>query len=720
MADSDNIIDRRLAEESGLVESKAKAGPVPPSYKVVGDSRVPVSASTGSLWKSRRNQALQKRRRLDVHTAWNEAIEYYLNNQHRHRDATAGNRPGNRRFRRYLGESRFSETENVIYSNTKALVPLIYAKNPEAEFTSNKKQDDQSKAEVRRLEKLMSVLIDRRHLNLKRHGKRCVLTALLTNGPWLHIGYTHREESTDQTMEELVQIARELEKAKDHRRIMELEGQLKAIEDRTDALSPSGPWIKFRMPNEVLFDSAAEQEDGSDGSWMMVTEFMPTTFVRAVYGKKNSKGEYESAYKPTHIMKLRSSASDDVQEQVDTFSIFDQEAKHTDFGYDNEEAFARAQMTKVWWVYDKTTRRVMLYNDLDWTWPIWVWDDRNNLDRFFPLYRLVFDLSPDGDETVGETSYYLDQQDAINEINSAKATMRNRVNGNLMYNRNVVTDPEDINRILRGESKDAVGLDLPPETDFSRIFFHVPPPILQYRELLDKSELYGAIDRVSSTNEIIRGEQLRTNTTNKALAQYQETTGINLEDRIDTLEDFLGDVIWGVSQLCLQYMEQSQVAELIGTALASDWRTMEPEQVKQTFSVKVVGGSTQKSTSKAKKREAIEVGQVLGQFAAIPQVVLVMLKLFQQAFDDINITEEDWQFIIDSIQQQGAGEQGGGGGDQAATQIEQLIQQLPPEAVEALAEALKNGVPLGRALQQIIQTLKGANGNESGTATAAN
>ena len=49
----------------------------------------------------------------------------------------AGNEAGARKMYR-----RFSETENIVFSNTSALVPQLYAKNPTAEFTANDPDDD--------------------------------------------------------------------------------------------------------------------------------------------------------------------------------------------------------------------------------------------------------------------------------------------------------------------------------------------------------------------------------------------------------------------------------------------------------------------------------------------------------------------------------------------------------------------------------------------------
>src|SRR5438445_10663356 len=90
---------------------EADKGPI---YRVIGDSRIPVSKAAGGLWKSRIDQAQSARG--DIETCWHEAIRYYENDQMSYRKGMEGNRGGNRNARRMLSEN-WTETENVVFSN---------------------------------------------------------------------------------------------------------------------------------------------------------------------------------------------------------------------------------------------------------------------------------------------------------------------------------------------------------------------------------------------------------------------------------------------------------------------------------------------------------------------------------------------------------------------------------------------------------------------------
>jgi hypothetical protein len=73
------------------------------------------------------------------------------------------------------------------------------------------------------------------------------------------------------------------------------------------------------------------------------------------------------------------------------------------------------------------------------------------------------------------------------------------------------------------------------------------------------------------------------------------------------------------------------VAELI-PALIQGWVNVTDSRDFETrVVVRVEGGSTDKPTSTQKKRQALELGQILGQFAnAAPATVIVMLKMFRE------------------------------------------------------------------------------------------
>jgi len=679
------------------------------TYKVVGDSKIPVAKSTGKIWKSRVGQA--QKHTSDVRDAWSEAIRYYENDQLSHRDAqehSSGNRRGNQKL-----NENITETENVVFANVTTMVPALYARNPEAEFTSNV---EGKKRLATITERLVNVLGGRKAapgINLKPKAKRCVVTCLLTNRAWIKIGWTAKQESSEQALADLAAIAKQLEKAKDTKRIIELEGQLVALEETIDILQPSGPFATVKSPFEIMIDPNAKEIDLSDAKWLIEEDYLPTEYILAKYAEKGKGNDYKSIYEPTHVMKATLEGDETYDRSADNFSLYDTDKdKAKDFGFADEESFDKAKMTKVYKVWDKVTRRMLMFNSKDWTWPIWVWDDPLQLDTFFPFYPLTFFESPNGPLTVGEVTYYLDQQDAINEITDEMRRVRRWARRNIFYNSNILSQ-EDASAVLNGDDGTARGLNVPPETKLSDVIGSIPPPSIQFEKMFDKELSYAAIDRISSVGKVMRGEELRTNT-NKASAQgVQQASNMRIDEKADQIEDWLGAIYWGIAQLCLIHMPVEQVVALVGEEAQEVWENLEPSEI-QSLSLTVVGGSTKKPTSAAKKEEALEFGQVLGQFvnAAPGPVLKVMLQVMEKAFDEVTMREEDWQELQQAIEQQSGAEQppaegqeGGQNdvGSASPEQLKEVLAKLPPELKQQVQSAIQSGVSPQKALQAAMQ-----------------
>jgi hypothetical protein len=333
-----------------------------PIYQKVGKSKIPVSKHTGKVWQSRKDQALAKRKNDGLDEAWDEALRYYGNDQSGNRSegnaSTSGNTSSSRRL-----NNIWSETENIVFANTNALVPALYAKNPKAEFTPN----DEGEADAdlsKRVEKLVNTVGNRKTapgINLKPKAKRAVVNCALTNLAYIEVGYTFKTESNEQALEDLQAISEKLEKAKSTEELLAAEAELMALEEKVDVLRSEGPWAKFRRPQDVLRDCAGEEDDLTDSNWIMIGDFLPTRYIQAVYGEQDDQGDYKSVYKPTHVLNVGTGDSTSAIDDTNNFKLIDDEAGMN--GYKDRNAYERASYTRVWYVWDKTTRRVLLFND---------------------------------------------------------------------------------------------------------------------------------------------------------------------------------------------------------------------------------------------------------------------------------------------------------------------------------------------------------------------
>ncbi len=714
-----------MLNEEGLNTPTTEAGQ--PVYKKMEGSKLPVSKHLGKVWKSRIDATRTGRRKWEE--SWDAAVEAYSADQQGHRVDGRSGTSSNKRTARRKNED-YSHTENVIFSAIKALIPAVYARNPVPEFTAPDIGNEESVKWVQCLEKVCITLGSMRNapgINIKYKVKQAIVSAKLMNLGWVETGYTLREDSSGQALADLQKLSLEYEKAESTKDIIAIEGQLQALEEKVNTLAPSGPYTRFYSSKDVFVDADSMEPDFADARWMAVADYLPTSYLNAVYGQRQEDGTYKSIYEPTSV--LLAKGTDQGADNADNMKLFDTSGEMHSYGYSDQQSYRSAQRTKCWRIYDKTTRRIYLYADNKWDWPIWVEDDMLELPNFFPFEPLLFNVSPMGPYAHSEVAYVFDQQDAINEINDAERRARFDLVYRILYDMNAGSR-ETIERVLKGATPVAEAIKVPDGKTIDQMFYTPKPPMLNAPQLFDVNRQRQVVDGILGVTPSLRASEYKTNTTNKAIEQYNSTTSSRLDEQIDEIEEFVGRIYFNVAFLCARFMDQSDVAALIGQDYAANWRQVnDPKQLVRMFTMRVVGGSTTKPTSQFKQQVAIQIAQALGQFAnaAPAAITTIVLKLFEQAYDEVGISQEDWDKLnaevaaklgIEAASAQPQPSQptdnaGAGGGvpNNAGGGIERVIQQidsLPPEAKAALGNAMAKGVPLVQAVQQIMQLVQQA------------
>lgn len=707
-------INRQISEVDGEITSEQKNKPeYNPVYQLYPDSKIPVSKSMGSFWHARQKEMIAYNEKNHASERWDEVIRYYQNDQ----SAKSGTNSDLARPSTGSKRDRKHSTENIVFANVSALVPATFAKNPDVELTATEGKDE---ARAQMYEKLIESLLTGKvapAVFLKNKMKRGIVTTMLTNVSYFEVSFLKKEQSSAQAMQDIEALSEKLQKAKSTSEIEEIEGQLLALESKVNLLGDAGPKVRLRMPWTVLIDPNNE-DDLNEAQYIMFDDYLRTSYIQAMYGKKNDKGEWESIYEPTHILSDTKSDTDigGRDSEINNFTLLEGEKDYQKYGYKTKEEYDNACRTRVWYVWDRTTRRVLMFNDKDWSWPIWVWDDPYKLTNFYPIFPMSFYTDPTDRFGKSEVMYYLDQQDEINKINDERSRMRHWVMTKIFVNTTAIPDATKVQEFLNNSTDEYVkGIALPDGVKLGDAIGTLAPPSAGFDELFQTEPIISSINRISSVTPIMQNVQFKTNTTNKAIESYESTTQTRLDEKIDAIEDVISDIGNALLELCVQFMPEEQVRQLVPDVLiekAGGWKQYDdPARFRQEFDFKIVGGSTLKPTSKVKKEQAIQIGQVLGQFAqANPNLVVVMLKVIERAFnEDVNITEEEWAQINQSIATAQQADAGGGGGgneeeilNQAMQQVEQLFDQLPPDAKQAVGQAIAEGTPLKQIVQELI------------------
>ena len=680
-----------------------------PAWQAIGNAAIRVSKAFGRNVERRKQAAVTAME--VVRQAWDECYRYYNHNQVR--DDVFKTQRQSSTFRQ--GDSY----ENLVFANTSVMIPAIYSRNPDVKFSTDQ---DEDKEFVEILSKAVNALFNKkqpRGVNLKPRMKKAALHAELTNLGIIKLDFITKDNSIEQAQTDVQGIFDKLEKAKDIKEVKELEGQLQALETNMEWMEPGGFKLKCVLPTNLIIDPCAENEDGTDANWMLEETYFATDYLNARFTKKAEKGGDERVllYKPTHKIKTEGMGSREdalglvleaIEEGVEA------KVSHTD---EQRQSYIYQNMTKCWYYWDKSTRKIFLFADNDWSWPVWAWDDDLGLSRFFPYYLIQFYPATGGIVSPGETSFYLDQQDEINQINAETRKIRRLVFNVLVYNSNKLK-PDDAKKIANylktGVGENILGINIDEGLSIKDAMETLAPPSINYEALFNKQPVYNAIDRLSSVNDALRGAQLKTNTTEDAVQAYLSSAQLRVSNRTDAIEAAVEDIAWSMAEIMVSRFSSEDVAGLIGEQKVGLWKNMTVAELNANYAVKVAAGSSEKPTSIFKKKEAVQIAQSLGQFArAAPGSTLrVVLKLMASAFPEIQITEQDWASIAQEIQAnltrgvstgEGSEHQGGQPAPEAGADMRAKLESLPPEEKQKILQQVRSGADPRQALAPYME-----------------
>jgi hypothetical protein len=681
-------------------------------YRVYEGSRIAVGAGTGKWWKRIFDAASTAYQ--PIWDVWDQVFAYYNNNQNKSLDTPRGV------FKRGDG------TENVVYSNINTVLPAVYSKNPDV-TCSTTDQGDQAFCDA--LEQLLNTLIKRRDkLNAKAKIKRAVGFGLLTNQGCWKLGYTAKDDSREMAREQMQVITDQLAQEKDPTETERLYGELQALEMNMEVLEASGVSMNNVLPHNLIIDPNAEQPDGLDGNYMIERCFLPTAALIARFTKEDPESDDVNStvrtlvYKPTHKAVFadgQGKRDDGLGLVMQAFAASETPTQNT---IDERSAYIDMLHTECFYVWDKTTRRVMLYHRDDWTWPLWVWDDPLKLTRFFPYFIISYEMSTGGTTNVGAVAYYLDQQDEINDINRQINKIRRTIFDFFFYNSEAMS-PDEAEKFvdaLRGVgspgNKHMIGVKAGEGGDVSKMIQSFLPPSAQHEAYFSTQRSMDAINRITNTSDALRGVQFKTNTNVDAVNTYQESMRLSVGAKVDVVEDVVADFAEALAEICIQHYTTEEVIALVGPSVGQGWQQMSLDQFKSTYSLEIAAGSMEKPNSVFKKKEAVEIVQAVGQFAnAAPGASLrIMLKVLEQAFTEVVVKPEDWAALDQEIaatsqkgsstpQQGGQPQPEGGGGDAMMQQLQALPTEVKAHVMQMKQQGASNEQIKTYLMQQIQQ-----------------
>ena len=692
-------------------------------YQVYPDSKIPVSKAFGSLCRTMVDSAM-KANEL-IHEAWEQCFAYYNNHQVKISESSKGT------------FSRGDITENMVYSNINVMLPAVYGRDPDIAVNTTDKEDEEFSKCASNL--LNALLKGKNLLNCKPKIKKAVGVALMTNFGIVKLDYVLKADSTDSVMTDLMEVTKEIEKAKSQKSLESAYGKLAAIESVANVFEPGGPKLRNVMAKNLVIDPVAEMPDGTDAGWMAERCYLPTNFLKHKFTRKNKdENAWYYIFKPTH--KAIFSSGNSTNTKDDAYGLVLETLGGETSAQENDEVagYRSLYYTECWFFWDKATRRTSLFAADDWTYPLWIWDNYTKTTRFFPYFIIGFGLSTGQTTTVGEVSYYLDQQDEINQINRQVSRIRNSIFNFFFYNSHKISQADAeilMAAVKRGfvDEQSVIGVKVPEGTKISDVFESLVPPSLNYEALFNKEPTMQSINRISNTSDAIRGTQFKTNTNEASVQSYQDAARMSVGAKIEVVEDVMSDLCKALLEQCVQNMSQTEVETLVGSDIAKAWQNMTLDEYNKRFALDIVPGTSEKPNSVFKKKEAIQVAQAIGQFASSAPMtsMKVALRVLEQAFTEVVIKPEDWDMMEQEMQanmargnstgapappqpgQNGPPPSGGPAGAQGAPppgDIPPELANLPPQVKQHVMEMHQQGAPpqqIAQFLQKAVQATHG-------------
>lgn len=572
------------------------------------------------------------------------------------------------------GESGLVRT-NIVHSNFAAILPQIYAKNPEIAVVPAESVDEPRYEWVGKLCRTMQIVLNRVFVTdgqLKPRAKGAVRSAMTTGVGWLKVSW-QRDIRIDpiiqnriaDTQDNLLRINRlidEIEEGDDglselEANRAELEQMLAALRQQAEVSAAEGIAIDKIQSEDVFilddtltdFDAYAQADAIAHRVWMTCDEY------EAAFGKEPPKTA--SRYDGDRRERGNSVGDDLFPSLVAVFEVWDR---------------------------NSNTVYTLCAGSKEWSRDPYVPEPSG--ERFFPFFGLAFNLTDGRMHPLSDTELLIELQDEYNTTRTNFAEHRKenlpvrvyRAAGNL-------TDA-DIKRLTNRRSNDWIPIEgdpnVPVENDIA-ILKNPPidPATYDVQHILRDAEMVlGAGDASKGTIN-----RAKTATEAEIMAMGLQS---RMSERQDTIEDWVSEMAKYAGELCLQALSPQQVERIAGKGAV--WPQMTKDQVFDMVQINIRAGSSGRPNHSREREQWVQmlpqIQQSVQQIVQLRQAgqhdmaetVLKLLEETLRRFDE----RIDIEAFIPSIRSD-------------AQQPEQAA-QIPPELVQQQQQ-------IGAAVEQLQQ-----------------
>lgn len=617
-----------VASEVGVLETTETFDEVFNNTRLLGENAVPIPPTIGDRF----NTAFDKSKQVmgPFHKDWQAAYKAY-------------NETGSIESYDKVGYAE----ENFVRRVIQALYERTYMQDPTAEFSTHNPEFEQFSSDMKYIVEAAVKKSGKYGLNLRKYVQKQIIDAHLTNYGVVRLGYTPEAGSREDVIKLYNKVKEQL-RASGHETVQETEhlySLLGRLGQELETRRPMGLFLRNVSPFMLFVDTDATMDDLSDATITFELEYIKESVIKAEYMRFDSENNrYTFRYDNNVVYaplseQPQATAKDNKQKiEQEVLAIMSNEQR---------EVMTKDAVLCVR-IFDKVTRMEYLYVHGQWNTPLWVWEDQLELSRFFPYFLLAFSPATTGIARKSEASYYIPHQATINRENQQWETVRSSSFTTIVYDSTTI-DKQEVDRLIseslsKTRGLKAIGVKLKgPEARLKDALEPFVLPIAQLGDLLNNPRSRAQVEAAMRMPPAAQGKEFKTNTTNDAIAEYNTQLETQIYAAVDIIEDNVRQIMWAISEVIVSRYPKTLVEKLVGPGRSQQFRSMTVDEFNTAFALELEAGSTEKANSTNKKRESMQIIQMLGQFgtAAPITIITIVTKLLRKAFSRTIVTDEE-------------------------------------------------------------------------------
>ncbi len=488
--------------------------------------------------------------------------------------------------RRYLREGSRHGGANLLQSTLAALVPHVYAKEPEVAVVPEPDVrgvvPGALRAVARTLEKVLNKELH--DTGIKQLGKRAVRAAMSARVAWAKVSY-QRDVARDP------QIERRLEDAQDNlrrvqalleacgeeggsreeheARLAELQDLVAALEQQVEVVRAEGLAIDLVRAEDLLVSpEVREIADYRYAPWVAQRVWMSAEKVRETFGLDEEDLEGARAWSSAEL----------AEGQPDGTAV----APAAGSGKGPEARLWHA----VWEIWDKRTQTVYTWVDgcRGWARPPFAPEIQG--EPWYPFFPLAFHWLEGERWPRSDVELLKELQEEYAETRAKYREHRRRA----MPARVAAsgTGTNEVRKLADPELNEVVTINVPPNQSVKDVVALLQyPPVDQ--ALYDTSQVRADIELVSGLQDAARGAVLKAKTATEAEIMQMGLVS-RVTERQDEVEEWITAMARYAAQVLLQVLTPDQARAIAGDGAA--WPVMSREDIYRMLRIEVRAGST--------------------------------------------------------------------------------------------------------------------------------